>query len=52
MLKAGTYQSIGIDFDDPFVSIESIFEQQSPSISAKKGNYLGGHEDHDDQKHA
>ena len=42
MLKAGTYQSIGIDFDDPFVSIESIFEHQSPTLSAKKVNYLGG----------
>ena len=52
MLKAGTYQSIGIDFDDPFVSIDSLFEQQSPSLSAQKVNYLGGHGENDEQAHA
>ena len=44
MLKAGTYQSIGIDFDDPFVSIDSIFEQQNLSL------YHGGQGGYDEQK--
>ena len=45
MLKAGTYQSIGIDFDDPFVSIDSIFEQQNLSLSTNKVNYQGGYDE-------
>lgn len=44
MLKAGTYQSIGIDFDDPFVSIDSIFEQQNLR------SYHGGQGGYDEQK--
>ena len=50
MLKAGTYQSIGIDFDDPFVSIDSIFEQQNLSLSTNKVNYHGGQGGYDEQK--
>ena len=50
MLKAGTYQSIGIDFDDPFVSIDSIFEQQKLSLSTNKVNYHGGQGGYDEQK--